>query len=126
MDPVFAISDLHLADRGLRDNFAVGDREKRFLQFLDYVDRNQGILLVLGDLFDWWEVNLSQSILAYRTLLERLACVGHNGARWIVGNHDSPRLPLSARNMGCKVCLLCQLRLRNNNWRPKGRLPSRA
>ena len=51
---IFCVSDLHLADRGFRDNFAVEGREARFHKFLDYVAAEGGQLYVLGDLFDFW------------------------------------------------------------------------
>jgi UDP-2,3-diacylglucosamine pyrophosphatase LpxH len=82
--PLFCISDLHLGDRGPRDNFCVGGREQRFLQFLDYVKQNNGQLLILGDLFDWWQLNIETSLEAYREMLERMSA-----ARWVVGNHDA-------------------------------------
>ena len=87
MSSLFAISDLHLCDKGSRDNFAVRG-EDRLLRFLDYVDHEQGTLLVLGDLFDVWQCNFSASVMAYQKLLRALACVGPLGARWVVGNHD--------------------------------------
>jgi UDP-2,3-diacylglucosamine pyrophosphatase LpxH len=88
---IFCVSDLHLCDRGPRDTFVFGDREKRFHQFLDYVEKSGGQLYILGDLFDWWQANLSASVRAYKDLLERLACVGVGllGTNWIAGNHDS-------------------------------------
>ena len=57
--PVVVISDLHLGDRGPRDSFAVGDREKQLTLFLDFVDQQQGELVVLGDLFEFWQMNVS-------------------------------------------------------------------
>lgn len=87
--PIFCVSDLHLCDRGYRDNFAVEGREARFCKFLDYVEAENGLLYVLGDLFDWWQVNLSRSIRAYQDLLARLAHLGLLGALWVVGNHDN-------------------------------------
>ena len=33
--PIFCVSDLHLCDRGHRDNFAVEGREARFHEFLE-------------------------------------------------------------------------------------------
>jgi UDP-2,3-diacylglucosamine pyrophosphatase LpxH len=87
--PIFCVSDLHLCDRGYRDNFAVEGREARFCKFLDYVEAEGGLLYVLGDLFDWWQVNLSRSIRAYQDLLARLAHLGSLGALWVVGNHDN-------------------------------------
>ena len=84
----FAISDLHLCDRGPRDNFSFNGREGRFNRFLDFVERSKGRLLILGDLFDWWQVPMGETILAYLPLLDRLAALG---AEWVVGNHDGAR-----------------------------------
>ncbi len=86
---IFCVSDLHLCDRGYRDNFAVEGREVRFHKFLDYVESEGGLLYILGDLFDWWQVNLSRSIRAYQDLLARMAHMGPLGALWVVGNHDN-------------------------------------
>jgi UDP-2,3-diacylglucosamine pyrophosphatase LpxH len=87
--PIFCVSDLHLGDRGFRDNFAVEGREARFHEFLDFVEAEGGHLYILGDLFDWWQVNLSRSIRVYQDLLARLTHVGPLGALWVVGNHDN-------------------------------------
>lgn len=82
----FAVSDLHAADRGPRDNFCYDGREDRFNKFLDFVENNKGRLLILGDLFDWWQVPVGPSVMAYLPLLNRLAAMG---AVWVVGNHDA-------------------------------------
>jgi len=87
--PIFCVSDLHLCDRGYRDNFAVEGREARFHKFLDFVEAEGGQLYILGDLFDWWQANLSKSMRVYRNLLARLAHMGPVGALWIAGNHDN-------------------------------------
>jgi UDP-2,3-diacylglucosamine pyrophosphatase LpxH len=79
---IYCISDLHLADKGSRDNF-FSRGEERLHRFLDLVGDNE--LIILGDLFDWWQVNLSASVVAYRKLLERLSA--HN-ALLVFGNHD--------------------------------------
>jgi len=89
--PTYCVSDLHLCDRGPRDNFSVGDREQRFHRFLDFVQGNHGRVLILGDLFDWWQVPVGAAIVAYRALLDRLADLG---ATWIIGNHDNALAPL--------------------------------
>ena len=88
MPPIFCVSDLHLCDRGPRDNFFARG-EKRFFDFLDYVQDQKGELYILGDLFDWWQCNLSASVLAYKDLLDRLITVGPLGTLWVVGNHDN-------------------------------------
>ncbi|MGA2059107.1 MAG: UDP-2,3-diacylglucosamine diphosphatase [Thermoguttaceae bacterium] len=82
----FCISDLHLCDKGPRDNFAFNGRGERFCEFLNFVGNQGGKLLILGDLFDWWQVNLSESVLCYRWLIDRLAAMQ---ARYVIGNHDN-------------------------------------
>jgi UDP-2,3-diacylglucosamine pyrophosphatase LpxH len=84
--PLFCISDLHFGDRGPRDNFAYGNREERLNTFLDFVGINNGQLLILGDLFDFWQVNLSSAVNAYRELICRLAAMH---ATYVLGNHDN-------------------------------------
>ena len=83
--PRFCISDLHACDRGCRDNFAVEGRELRFSAFLDFVESRNGRLYVLGDLLDFWQVNLSKAVMAYIRLLDRLDAMD---AVFVVGNHD--------------------------------------
>jgi UDP-2,3-diacylglucosamine pyrophosphatase LpxH len=89
--PTFCVSDLHACERGYRDNFAYNGREERFYRFLDFVEESHGRLLVIGDLFDWWQANLGATLNAYRPLLDRLDALG---AEWIVGNHDNALEPL--------------------------------
>ena len=83
---IFVISDLHMGDGGPRDNFALGDREKQLGLFLDYVAHEQGELIVLGDLFEFWQMNLSTIITTHLPLLDRLAQMN---ALYVLGNHDS-------------------------------------
>ena len=83
--PTYCISDLHLCDKGPRDNFCFNGREARFHKFLDHVETCNGRLIVLGDLFDWWQANLSDSVLAHLPLIDRLATMN---AIYVVGNHD--------------------------------------
>ena len=79
--PIFCVSDLHLCDRGYRDNFAVEGREARFHKFLDYVEAEGGRLYVLGDLFDWWQVQSEHGrSRPTETCLDRLAHMGSAGA----------------------------------------------
>ena len=82
---IYAISDLHLGDQGPRDNFGSA-RLPTLYRFLDYVRVNRGQLVILGDLFEWWQVNVSASIIAYRELMERLVDMD---ATYVVGNHDN-------------------------------------
>ena len=84
--PIFVISDLHMGDGGARDNFPLNNREKELGLFLDYVASQQGELIILGDLFDFWQMNLSKIVVKHLPLLDRLAAMK---ATYIVGNHDS-------------------------------------
>ena len=88
----FCISDLHLGNRGPRDNFCVGGRELRFDAFLDYVQEQEGELLILGDLFEWWQVTVGSAILAYLPLLNRLS--ENRDLTWVTGNHDNVLTPI--------------------------------
>jgi len=89
MADTFCISDLHLGDRGPRDNFAVGGREDRLFRFLDHVEHEGGRLLILGDLFEWWQCGIRRTLVAYANLLQRLTDID---AAWILGNHDAAGL----------------------------------
>jgi UDP-2,3-diacylglucosamine pyrophosphatase LpxH len=89
--PTFVVSDLHLADKGPRDNFAYQGREERFYNFLKFVEVSASTLLILGDLFDWWLVPMGVAVAAYLPLIDRLAAMG---ATWLVGNHDAALVPL--------------------------------
>jgi len=82
---IYCVSDLHLCDKGPRDNFAFEGRETRFHSFLNAVEAEHAELVILGDLFDWWQTNLSRSVVIYRELLDRLADLK---AVWVIGNHD--------------------------------------
>jgi len=84
--PIFVISDLHMGDGGARDNFALNNREKELGLFLDYVASQQGELIILGDLFDFWQMNLSKVVTTHIPLLDRLAAMN---ATYVVGNHDA-------------------------------------
>ena len=83
--PIYCISDLHLGDGGPRDNFLPA-KEKQLLSFLDYVEEQDGELLILGDLFELWQANWSKVFTYRKHLLDRLAVLG---ATYILGNHDA-------------------------------------
>ncbi len=84
--PIFVISDLHMGDAGPRDSFACGDREKQLDLFLDYVSRERGELILLGDLFEFWQMNLSKIVVLHKPTLDRLAAMD---VTYVLGNHDA-------------------------------------
>jgi len=95
----FYISDLHLGDRGPRDNFLAN--EQAFYRFLDWVQQDpKNELTILGDLFDWWQCNPSRTMLAYKPLLDRMNTVGRYGPLWIIGNHDNALVGFAGRRIG--------------------------
>jgi len=75
-----------MGDGGARDNFPLDNREKELGSFLDYVAGQQGELIVLGDLFELWQMNLSKIVMKHLPLLDRLAAMN---ATYVVGNHDA-------------------------------------
>ena len=83
---IFVISDLHMGDGGARDNFPLNNREKELSSFLDYVASQQGELVVLGDLFEFWQMNLSKIVMKHLPLLDRLAAMN---VTYVLGNHDA-------------------------------------
>jgi UDP-2,3-diacylglucosamine pyrophosphatase LpxH len=83
---IYAISDLHMGDAGPRDNFALGGREKQLMSFLDFVERNNGRLVICGDLFELWQSNVSKVLTKRVWLLDRLAKME---AVYVLGNHDA-------------------------------------
>ncbi|MDN5279947.1 MAG: UDP-2,3-diacylglucosamine hydrolase [Clostridiales bacterium] len=68
---IFVISDLHLGDHGKRDNFTVKgkdkdgneiDRLELLNEFLDMVEKRDGQLVIVGDLFEFWQANIGEVI----------------------------------------------------------------
>lgn len=90
--PIYCVSDLHLGNGGPRDNFAHmagGRRRDEFLGFLDFVQEHNGQLLILGDLFELWQSNMSEVLVFNSPLLNRLA---EMEAIYVLGNHDADLL----------------------------------
>src|SRR4051812_24656595 len=56
---LFVISDLHLGDGGMRDNFEAGKKTPQLRAFIDHVGSEGGELFILGDLFEFWQMSIS-------------------------------------------------------------------
>ncbi|AUX43213.1 hypothetical protein SOCE26_046570 [Sorangium cellulosum] len=82
---IFVISDLHIGDGGVRDNFETGKKTPQLRAFLDHVGSEGGELFVLGDLFELWQMNLSLLLVKRRALLDQLAALR---LVYVPGNHD--------------------------------------
>ncbi len=89
--PIFVVSDLHLGSGGRRDNFATYRKEKQFFDFLDFVAKNDGELIITGDLVDMWRFRIRRILRRYAELFDRLAKMN---VSYIVGNHDQAIEPL--------------------------------
>jgi UDP-2,3-diacylglucosamine pyrophosphatase LpxH len=84
---IFVISDLHIGDGGPRDNFSYrGIRPKELDLFLSYVEEQKGELILLGDLFEFWQLSLSRVIVRNLPLIDRL---GTLNTTYVLGNHDA-------------------------------------
>jgi len=83
----YIISDLHWCDKGPRDTFCLNGRIDRFNSFLDWVEtKEKAKLIILGDMLDFWRVNISAAIEIYKEELDRLNSMG---AEYVPGNHDN-------------------------------------
>ena len=81
----YIISDLHMGDGGARDNFAVADKQDQLLEFIDLVQSDNDELIILGDLFEFWQASLGRVLVHRKKILDRLADIN---AVYVVGNHD--------------------------------------
>ena len=66
-----------------------GKRLGEFWSFLNMVERNKGRLIIVGDLFELWQSNMSLVLTSWNPLLNRLAAMK---AIYVLGNHDADLL----------------------------------
>jgi UDP-2,3-diacylglucosamine pyrophosphatase LpxH len=85
---IYVISDLHMGDRGPRDNFGYtgSNKPQQFSQFLDFVAKQKSELIILGDLFEFWQSPLGKVIMSNIDLLDKIADLD---VTFVVGNHDA-------------------------------------
>ncbi len=93
---IIVVSDLHIGDGGPRDNFSVDSKARKFDSFLDYVENRGAELFVLGDLFEFWQANISRVLVHRMPLIDRLAKIN---AVYVVGNHDADLEHLIGTNL---------------------------
>jgi UDP-2,3-diacylglucosamine pyrophosphatase LpxH len=96
--PVFVVSDLHIGSGGPRDSFCQNNRSSSFNNFLDYVEKEGGELVILGDFIDLWRFTIEKIIKVRRDLLDRLAemeviCIPGNHDQAVSGFINSPVVP---------------------------------
>ena len=83
---LFVISDLHLGDRTNKDRFIKTGKERLFMQFLEYVQKQEGQLIITGDLFELWRFSLEHVTDQWHKLLDILYQMN---TIFIPGNHDA-------------------------------------
>lgn len=94
---IFVISDLHIGDRGPRDNFfsvpkdKPGKRYDLLKEFLGLVRKQNGALVILGDLFEFWQANMGEVI---RQNIDLINVLGEMDVHYVIGNHDIDFEPL--------------------------------
>lgn len=94
---IFVISDLHMGDRGPRDNFYSipkenpGQRYELLKEFLGMVQKQNGVLVILGDLFEFWQANMGEVI---KQNIELINILGEMDVHYVIGNHDVDFEPL--------------------------------
>ena len=94
----YVISDLHMCDKGPRDTFCLDGRLNRFRNFLDWVSTKENFeLIVVGDLLDFWRVNIGSSVDAYKDILDRLYQMN---TIYVLGNHDDAFINFLNTNVG--------------------------
>lgn len=92
MNKIYCISDLHMGDGGRQDNFK--GREEKLKLFLAHVKKDSGELIILGDLFEFWQCSVGNALnsSARKPIIKLL---DELNATYILGNHDVDLLGLS-------------------------------
>jgi len=80
------ISDLHIGDGSRTDDF---HRDKEFLTFLDFVEKEALELVVVGDLFELWQAELDKILFRHTDVVNRLLSLRKKlKVTYVIGNHD--------------------------------------
>jgi UDP-2,3-diacylglucosamine pyrophosphatase LpxH len=82
---LFVISDLHIGSGGPRDPLTSLEKRHLLESFLEHVQREDGELIILGDMMDLWRFGLMAVVNTHRELLDRLS---EMDVTYIPGNHD--------------------------------------
>lgn len=82
--PVFIISDLHLATGNKFDRF---NKAAKLVRLLKVVEKLKAILIVNGDFFDFWQATPHNVFIKYKEILWELLRIKR--VILIVGNHDN-------------------------------------
>lgn len=78
------ISDTHFGDGSGADDF---HRDKEFIEFTHYCNRNNLQLVILGDIYELWQAHLEKIWWAHEKAIKAITFMRHP-TRMIYGNHD--------------------------------------
>jgi UDP-2,3-diacylglucosamine hydrolase len=84
---VYFASDFHL---GVPDRKTSLEREKKIIQWLEFIEKDAQIIFLVGDIFDFWFEYKYTVPKGFTRLLGKLAHLSDNGYKIVVftGNHD--------------------------------------
>lgn len=84
---IYFVSDCHF---GIPDYQSSLVREKKFIEWLDFIKKDASEIYILGDLFDFWFEYKTVIPKGYTRLLGKLAEIADSGIKiWMfTGNHD--------------------------------------
>lgn len=83
---LFVISDLHIGDSSKKDSFSKSEKDGLLDSFLDFVEKEDGSLLILGDLLELWLYKPDSVLSGRKDLLDRL---NEMPVTFVAGNHDN-------------------------------------
>lgn len=92
---LFIVSDLHIGDGSSRDNLVKDNKITLFNRFLDEIEKQDGVLLILGDLLELWRYSLDSVLNRWWKLFDRLA---EMNVVYVPGNHDELFNPRYAKD----------------------------
>ena len=80
------ISDLHLGDGSRTDDF---HRDKEFLKFLEFIEKEAQELIILGDFLELWQADLDRVLFIHSKAINKLLSLRDKvKLTYVVGNHD--------------------------------------
>jgi UDP-2,3-diacylglucosamine hydrolase len=99
---IYFISDLHL---GVPDHERSFQREKKVVQWLDWVSKDASEIYLLGDIFDMWFEYKYVVPRGYTRLLGKFAELADAGIQfhYFTGNHDMWVFDYFEKEMGMKI-----------------------
>ncbi len=98
----FFVSDLHF---GLLSRDEEKERERKFVEFLEFAKENADKLFIVGDLFDYWfeyKRVIQKGYFRIFTALQNLTEAGIE-VHYIIGNHDFMHRDFFEKDLGVKV-----------------------